>query len=160
MLSITILAVGRLKDAFYADAAAEYVKRLGAYAKVNITEIRAAELPENAGDALVQDALMREGQEILRKIPAGAYVVALCIEGKLYSSEDLAALLTEAPLKGKSHIVFIIGGSYGLSDEVKRRADARLSMSRMTFPHRLARVMLLEQIYRGFKIGKGEKYHK
>ena len=160
MLSITILAVGRLKDAFYADAAAEYGKRLGAYAKVNIAEIRAAELPENAGDALIQDALIREGQEILRKIPAGAYVVALCIEGKLYSSEDLAALLTEAPLKGKSHIVFIIGGSCGLSDEVKQRADARLSMSRMTFPHRLARVMLLEQLYRACKISRGEQYHK
>ena len=160
MLTITIIAVGRLKDKFYEDAAAEYVKRLGAYAKVNIVELRAADLPEDPAPALVADALKREGQEMLRKIPAGAYVAALCIEGKQITSEDMAALLTDAPLAGKSQLVFLIGGSYGLSDEVKKRADARLSMSRMTFPHRLARVMLLEQLYRGFKIARGERYHK
>ena len=160
MLTVTIIAVGRLKDKFYEDAAAEYAKRLGAYCKLNITEIRAAELPEDPGAALIADALRREGQEILKKIPASAYAAALCIEGKQVSSEDMGALLRDAPLSGKSEIVFIIGGSYGLSDEVKKRADARLSMSRMTFPHRLARVMLLEQIYRGFRIARGEKYHK
>ena len=160
MLTITIIAVGRLKDKFYEDAAAEYGKRLGAYCKLNIVEVRAAELPEDPGTALVADALRREGQEIIKKIPDHAYVAALCIEGKQITSEEMGALLTEVPLSGKSGLVFIIGGSYGLSDEVKRRADARLSMSRMTFPHRLARVMLLEQIYRGFKIAKGEKYHK
>ena len=160
MLTITIIAVGRLKDKFYEDAAAEYLKRLGAYAKVNIVEIRAADLPEDPGEALISDALKREGQEILKKIPAAAYVAALCIEGKQITSEDMGALLTDVPLSGKSELVFLIGGSYGLSDEVKKRADARLSMSRMTFPHRLARVMLLEQIYRGFKIAREEKYHK
>ena len=160
MLTVTILAVGRLKDRFYQDAAAEYQKRLGAYAKVNITEIKAADLPDDPGDALISDALQREGQEILRRIPAGAYVVALCIEGKQYSSEDLSRLLEDAALGGRSHVVFVIGGSYGLADEVKNSADVRMSMSRMTFPHRLARVMLLEQLYRGFKISRGEKYHK
>lgn len=160
MLNITIIAVGRLKDKFYEDAAAEYVKRLSAYTKVNIVEVRAADLPEDPGAALIADALKREGQEILKKIPASAYVAALCIEGRQIASEDMAGLLTDVPLMGKSELVFLIGGSYGLSDEVKRRADARLSMSKMTFPHRLARVMLLEQIYRGFKISRGEKYHK
>ena len=160
MLTVSVLAVGRLKDKFYEDAAAEYVKRLGAYARVNVTEIKAAELPENPSAAEIENALLKEGRALLSKLPQTAFVAALCIEGKLYSSEDMAALLSNAALKGDSHVVFIIGGSYGLSDEVKRRADVRLSMSRMTFPHRLARVMLLEQIYRGFKISRGEKYHK
>lgn len=160
MLTITVLAVGRLKDKFYEDAAAEYLKRLGAYAKVSTLEIRAADLPEVPSAAQIENALQKEGRELLSKIPPQAFVAALCIEGKPYSSEELAALLADAPLKGYSHIVFVIGGSCGLADEVKRRADVRLSMSRMTFPHRLARVMLLEQLYRGFKIGRGEKYHK
>ena len=161
MYSITVLAVGRLKDKFYAEAAAEYLKRLQAYAKTQVVEIRAQDLPsDDPADAEVQKALQKEGEEILSKIPAGAFVVALCIEGKLCSSEDLAGLFAEVGNAGKSQIVFVIGGSYGLSDAVKKRADIRLSMSRMTFPHRLARVMLLEQVYRGFKILKGEKYHK
>ena len=160
MLTVSVLAVGRLKDRFYEDAAAEYVKRLGAYAKVNIIEVKAADLPENPSAAEIENALLKEGRALLSKLPQTAFVAALCIEGKQYSSEDMATLLSNAALRGDSHVVFIIGGSYGLSDEVKRRADVRLSMSRMTFPHRLARVMLLEQIYRGFKIGRGEKYHK
>lgn len=160
MLHITVLAVGRLKDKFYEDAAAEYLKRLGAYAKVNITEVKAAELPEDPAPALISEALEKEGRELMKKIPANAFAAALCIEGKQFSSEDMALLPEKAALAGKSQVVFIIGGSYGLSEEVKRRADVRLSMSRMTFPHRLARVMLLEQIYRGFKISRREKYHK
>ena len=160
MLSVTILAIGRMKDRFYEDASAEYLKRLSAYAKVSVTEIRAAELPGDPNPAQIAAALEKEGAEILKKIPAGARVVALCVEGKLVSSEDFADLLQNAALTGASHVVFIIGGSYGLSDAVKRRADARISMSRMTFPHRLARVMLLEQIYRACKINAGEQYHK
>ena len=160
MLTVTLLAVGRLKDRFYEDAAAEYVKRLGAYAKVNIVEVRAAELPEDPGPALIENALRKEGRDLLAKIPPQALAVALCIEGKPYSSEDMASLLSDAAVSGRSQVVFLIGGSYGLSDEVKNRADVRLSMSRMTFPHRLARVMLLEQLYRGFKIARGETYHK
>lgn len=160
MQTITILAVGRLKDKFYEDASAEYRKRLSAYAKLNVTEIRAAELPPEPSAAQVAAALEREGAELLKKIPAGARVAALCIEGKLFSSEELAAELQNAALTGGSHVVFVIGGSYGLSDAVKKRADLRLSMSRMTFPHRLARVMLLEQLYRACKINAGEQYHK
>ena len=160
MLSVTLLAVGRLKDRFYEDAAAEYVKRLGAYAKMNIVEVRAAELPEDPNPAQVENALRKEGRALLEKLPANALAVALCVEGKQYASEDVAALLTDAAVGGRPNVVFIIGGSYGLSDEVKKRADVRLSMSRMTFPHRLARVMLLEQLYRGFKIARGETYHK
>ena len=160
MQTVTILAVGRLKDKFYEDAAAEYRKRLSAYAKVGIAEIRAAELPQDPADAQIAAALEKEGAEILKKIPAGARVIALCIEGSLRSSEELAATLKKAALTGDSHVVFIIGGSYGLSEAVKKRADEKLSMSRMTFPHRLARVMLLEQLYRAYKINAGEKYHK
>ena len=160
MQTITVLAVGRMKDKFYEDASAEYLKRLSAYVKISVTEIRAAELPSAPNDAQISAALEKEGAEILKKIPAGAKAVALCVEGKLYASEDLADLLQNAALTGASHVVFIIGGSYGLSDAVKRRADVKLSMSRMTFPHRLARVMLLEQIYRACKINAGESYHK
>ena len=161
MYSITVVAVGRLKDKFYEDAAAEYLKRLQAYAKVSVVEIRAVELPsESPGEAEIAKALEKEGEAILQKSPAGAAVAALCIEGKLFSSEDLAAYMNACGGAGKSQLVFVIGGSYGLSDAVKKRADVRLSMSRMTFPHRLARVMLLEQVYRGFKIARGEKYHK
>ena len=161
MQTVTILSVGRLKDRFYEDAAAEYLKRLSSYAKAQVVEIKAVDLYSDApSDAEIAAALKKEGEELLKRIPEGAEVVALCIEGKLWSSEDMAACLTRSANAGKSHVVFIIGGSYGLSDEVKRRADQRVSMSRMTFPHRLARVMLLEQIYRGYKIAKNEKYHK
>ncbi len=160
MLSLTILAVGRLKDRFYEDAAKEYCKRLSAYAKVNILEIRAADLPDRPSQAEISAALEKEGAELLKKLPADAAVVSLCVEGKLYSSEDLADYLDKTALSGASHIVFIIGGSYGLSEEVKRRSQTRLSMSKMTFPHRLARVMLLEQLYRACKISRGEQYHK
>lgn len=160
MQTVSLIFVGKLKDAFFEMASDEYLKRLKAYAKVNITEIKAAPLSDNPSDSEKANALEKEGSEILKKIPQNAAVVALCIEGKLYSSEDLAELLSNCAVKGTSHIVFIIGGSYGLSDKVKARADIRLSMSKMTFPHRLARVMLLEQIYRGYKINAGESYHK
>ena len=160
MLTITIICVGRLKDAFFEDAAKEYGKRLTAYAKVNTVELKAADLPQEPSAAEVSAALEKEGAEILKKIPSGAKVVALCVEGKPYSSEELADYFNACANAGCSHIVFIIGGSCGLSENVKRAAHVRLSMSRMTFPHRLARVMLLEQIYRACKINAGEKYHK
>ncbi|MCH5197714.1 MAG: 23S rRNA (pseudouridine(1915)-N(3))-methyltransferase RlmH [Oscillospiraceae bacterium] len=160
MFTITVISVGRLKDRFYEDAAAEYLKRLSAYAKVNIIEIKAADLPDAPGQALINSALQKEGREIIKKIPADAVAVSLCVEGKLYSSEELAGLIENSAGSGISHIAFIIGGSYGLSEEVKSKTKIRLSMSKMTFPHRLARIMLLEQIYRAFKISKGEKYHK
>ena len=160
MQTVTIISVGKLKDAFFEMASDEYLKRLKAYAKVNIIEIKAGVLPDNPKDGEISAVLEREGEEILKKIPSSAKVVTLCIEGRLYSSEDMARLLSDTALSGISHIVFIIGGSYGLADKVKNRSDVRLSMSKMTFPHRLARIMLLEQIYRGCKINAGEAYHK
>ena len=160
MQTVTIISVGKLKDAFFEMASDEYLKRLKAFAKVNVIEIKAGVLPENPSENEINSVLEKEGEEILKKIPQSAKVVSLCIEGKLYSSEDMARLLSDTALSGTSHIVFIIGGSYGLSDKVKNRSDVRLSMSKMTFPHRLARIMLLEQIYRGYKINAGESYHK
>ena len=160
MQSVTIISVGKLKDAFFNEASDEYLKRLKAFAKMNVVEIKAGVLPENPKDSEINAVLEKEGEEILRKIPSNAKVVSLCIEGKLYSSEDLAELFESTALSGISHIVFIIGGSYGLSHKVKSRSDIMLSMSKMTFPHRLARIMLLEQIYRACKINAGEAYHK
>ena len=160
MQTVTIISVGKLKDAFFEMASDEYLKRLKAYAKVNVVEIKAGVLSYNPKAGEISAVLEKEGEEILRKIPSSAKVITLCIEGKLYSSEDMARLLSDTALSGTSHIVFIIGGSYGLPDKVKNRSDVRLSMSKMTFPHRLARIMLLEQIYRGCKINAGESYHK
>ena len=160
MLSFTILSVGRLKDQFYQDAAAEYLKRLTPYAKTAVIEIRAAELPPEPNAAQIAAALEREEREILKRLPAGSLAVALCVEGKPLSSEGFSAWIDRAAGAGNSHIVFVIGGSYGLSEAVKSRAALRLSMSDMTFPHRLARVMLLEQLYRAEKILAGERYHK
>lgn len=160
MQTVTIISVGKLKDAFFNEASDEYLKRLKAFSKMNVIEIKAGVLPENPKDSEINAVLEKEGEEILKKIPSGAKVISLCIEGKLYSSEDLAMLFEKTALSGTSHIVFIIGGSYGLSEKVKNRSDIRLSMSKMTFPHRLARIMLLEQIYRACKINAGEAYHK
>lgn len=160
MLTVTIISVGKLKDAFFEMASDEYLKRLKAFAKVNIIEIKAGVLREDPKPAEINAVLENEGEEIINKIPRNAKTVSLCIEGKLYSSEDMAKLLSDTALSGCSHMVFIIGGSYGLADKVKNRSDVRLSMSKMTFPHRLARIMLLEQIYRGCKINAGESYHK
>lgn len=160
MLSVTIISVGKLKDAFFEMASDEYLKRLKSYAKMNIIEIKAGVLPENPKDSEISAVLEKEGEEILKKIPASAKVISLCIEGKLYSSEDMAKLFDSCAVSGVSHIVFIIGGSYGLSEKVKARSDIRLSMSKMTFPHRLARIMLLEQVYRACKINANEAYHK
>ena len=160
MLSFTVLAVGRLKDRFYEDAAAEYLKRLTPYAKTAVIEIRAAELPPEPTPAQIDAALEREAREILKRLPAGSLPVALCVEGQQLSSEAFSAWIDRAAGSGNSHVAFVIGGSYGLSETVKRRAALRLSMSGMTFPHRLARVMLLEQLYRACKISAGETYHK
>lgn len=160
MLTVTIISVGKLKDAFFEMASDEYLKRLKAYAKVNVIEIKAGALKDDPKSAEIASVLEKEGDDIISKIPKGARVVSLCIEGKLYSSEDMAKLISDTAVSGCSNIVFIIGGSYGLADKVKNRSDVRLSMSKMTFPHRLARIMLLEQIYRGCKINAGEAYHK
>lgn len=159
MLPISVLTVGRLKDRFFEDASAEYLKYLKQFAKTEIAEIPAATLPEDPAVSQIQAALEKEADALLKRIPDNAFVAALCIEGKQFSSEDMADLLKSNQQTGKP-VVFIIGGSYGLAERVKKRADVRLSMSRMTFPHRLARIMLLEQIYRGFTINAGKTYHK
>lgn len=160
MQSVKIICIGKLKDAFFRDASAEYEKRLQAYCKAEIIELPAASLPENPSESQIAAALEKETDAMLRKIPSGCTVVAMCVEGKLYSSEEMASLLASSAMKGNGDLVFLIGGSYGLSERIKKRADVRISASRMTFPHRLFRVMLLEQIYRGYKINAGEKYHK
>ena len=148
MLRIQLICVGKLKESFYIDACDEYDKRLRRYCA-----LERVELPET-GD------LERDGAAVLAKIPAGAFVIAMCVEGKLCSSEELAELLSEQALQGRSRVSVLIGGSDGLSDAVKKAADLRLSMSRMTFPHRLARVMICEQLYRAMSISHGTKYHK
>lgn len=156
MQRVSVICVGKLKEKFYAEAAAEYVKRLGRYCRLEMVELPEQRLPDHPSPAEIQRALAREAEAIRAKLPAGAAVAALCIEGRLHSSEDLAALLGG----GERGLAFVIGGSWGLHDSVKAAAGVRLSMSPMTFPHHLARVMLLEQIYRGFQIREGGKYHK
>lgn len=160
MLNIHILCVGRLKEKFYAEAAAEYAKRLSAYCKLTITELPEERLPKDPSQAQIDAALAREAQAVRAKLPPRCGVIALCVEGRQRSSEDLAGLLRTWMNRGEGHLVFLIGGSYGLDPALKAEAWARLSMSPMTFPHHLARVMLLEQIYRAFKINEGSSYHK
>lgn len=160
MLKITLISVGRLKEKYLRDASAEYIKRLGAFCKLNIIEIDEYRCPDKPSAAQISEVLADEGRRILSKIPQHAYTFAMCIEGKQMQSTELAQKLSELSINGTSHIVFIIGGSWGLSDEVKARANYRLSMSKMTFPHMLARIMLLEQIYRSMSILSGGEYHK
>ncbi len=155
MRKVTVLCVGRLKEPFYEAAAAEYVKRLGRFCKLEIVELAEQRLPENPSPAEVARGLAKEAEAIRTKLPPAATVVALCVEGRMKSSEELAQLL-----EGSEQLACIIGGSFGLDPSIKAAAQLRLSMSPMTFPHHLARVMLLEQIYRGFQINGGGKYHK
>lgn len=160
MQTIQLLCVGKLKEKFYADAVSEYAKRLGAYCKLSVVELPEERLPDRPSQALIDAALDREGDRILAKIPAGSVIIALCVEGNALSSEELAARMDKWAVQGGSQLTFLIGGSYGLHSKVKQRAALRLSMSPMTFPHHLARVMVLEQIYRAFKINEGSNYHK
>jgi len=158
MFNISLICVGKLKEQFYTDAANEYIKRLGAYCKLDITEFqecRAASGREGLKRALEKERALIEG-----KLPPGALSVALCIEGRETDSLGLSGFLTGCANRGASRLCFIIGGSSGLHDDVKNSADHMLSLSKMTFPHNLARVMLLEQLYRAFKIIEGGKYHK
>lgn len=160
MQHVTVLCVGKLKESYWRDAVAEYAKRLSAFCRFTVIEVDEERLPDAPSAAQIAHTLEEEGKRLLSRIPRDALTVALCIEGKTVSSEMLSARLSSWALNGKSHIVFVIGGSFGLSDEVKNAAALRLSMSPMTFPHQLARVMLLEQIYRAFQIASGGKYHK
>lgn len=161
MLKVNIIAVGKLKEKYFTDACNEYIKRLGAFCSISVTEIAEHKCPHEPSQADIAATVNDESKRILAAVGAADAVVALCIEGKEYSSEQLAKLIDDFKMRSSSgRVCFIIGGSWGLSDEVKRRADVRLSMSPMTFPHMLARVMLLEQIYRAFGISAGSKYHK
>lgn len=160
MLTVTVIAVGKIKEKYFTDAIAEYSKRLGRYCKLNIVELKDEATPDNPSDKERDTVLKKEGERISERIPKGAYVVALCIEGKMKNSVEFSKLLEQTAASGNSEIVFIIGGSLGIYDDIKRRADFKLSFSEMTFPHQLMRVILLEQLYRAFNISGGGKYHK
>ncbi len=160
MLNVTLICVGKMKERFFEDAFAEYRKRLGAYCRLELIELSEQRLPEAPSEKELAAALEREADEIEKRIPAGAVLVALCVEGRQMSSPDFAARIGTWQAAGRSRVCFVVGGSCGLAERVKRRADVRLSFSEMTFPHHLFRVMLAEQLYRAFRILDGGKYHK
>ena len=160
MLNVTIIVPGNLKEKYLRDAQAEYCKRLTSFCKINIIEVSVERLPNQPGDAEISSALEKEGRRILAAVPKNSFLYAMCIEGKQRSSIAFSQELERLTVSGNSHVTFVIGSSFGLSEEVKRAADASLSMSEMTFPHQLARIMLLEQLYRAFQISAGGKYHK
>lgn len=160
MLGIRFICVGKMRERFFLEAFAEYTKRLAAYCSFQCIEPAELRLSDRPTAGEIDAALEKEAAEIKKSIPRDAYVVALCVEGKQVSSEAMAELISAREGSGRPKLCFVIGGSYGLSQGVKDAADMRLSMSRMTFPHHLARVMLAEQVYRGFKIKEGSKYHK
>ena len=159
-MKITILAVGKLKERFYRDAVAEYVKRLSAYCTLEIAEVADERTKENPTEAERKLLLDREAERILERIPERSYVVALCIAARQRSSEEMADWLSDRMSGGNSHITFLIGGSAGLSERVIRHTQEQISFSALTFPHQLMRVMLEEQLYRWFRIMRGEPYHK
>ena len=160
MQKVTVLCVGKLKEKFYIDAAAEYAKRLSRFCKLELVELPEERLPEDPSPAQIEAALLKEAAAIRAKLPAGASLIALCVEGDLRSSEALARQMAAWASQGVGQLVFLIGGSFGLHPSIKEAAKLRLSMSPMTFPHHLARVMVLEQIYRAYQINAGTKYHK
>lgn len=160
MLSIEIWCVGGLKESYWKNACAEYGKRLGAWAKVSVHEIREQPLSKEATSAQIQAALDAEGRHMLALLPKEAFLTALCVEGREVPSEELSELLERRMAGGCSRMCFLIGGSHGLSEQVKARAQEKLSLSRMTLPHMLARVFLLEQLYRAMSILSGGNYHK
>ena len=159
MTSITVISVGTLKEQYLTDAVAEYKKRLSLYAKVDEVNIKEEKIRDEENDAQIQRALDAEGERILAAVPKGAEKIALCVEGREYDSPALAALIGKA-CDERGKIALIIGSSHGLSDKVKRECDTRLSLSRLTFPHQLMRVILFEALYRSFTILSGKKYHK
>ena len=160
MQKVTVLCVGKLKEKFYIDAAAEYAKRLSRFCKLELAELPEERLPEDPSPAQVEAALLKEAAAIRARLPSGAALIALCVEGELRSSEALARQMAAWAGQGVSQLVFLIGGSFGLHPSIKGSAKLRLSMSPMTFPHHLARVMVLEQIYRAYQINAGTRYHK
>ena len=160
MLSIRLICVGKLREQFYVDAFAEYSKRLSAYCKFECIELNETKLGASPSDKEIAAALDKEAGDIERAIGKDTYVIAMCVEGRQLKSEAFAQKINELAVSGKGRLCFVIGGSFGLSPRIKQRADMRLGMSEMTFPHHLARVMLAEQIYRSFKILEGSRYHK
>lgn len=159
-MKIDIICVGKLKEKYWVNAVAEYKKRLSKYATIQVIEVPDEKTPDGASQALEEQIKVKEGQAILKGIKNGAYVIVLAIEGKQYSSEEFASKIEKLGVSGRSHIVFIIGGSLGLSEDVIKRANEAISFSKMTFPHQMMRVILLEQVYRGFRIIRNEPYHK
>nr|WP_330368183.1 23S rRNA (pseudouridine(1915)-N(3))-methyltransferase RlmH [Butyrivibrio sp. MB2005] len=160
MISIDILCVGRIKEKYWNDAISEYSKRLGRYCKLNIIEVQDEKTPDNAPEAIENQIKAKEGERLLKAIDSKAFVYALAIDGKKFSSVALSEAIDSKATSGYSKIQFIIGGSLGLSDEVLRAANGKISFSDMTFPHQMMRVILLEQIYRSYRIINGEPYHK
>ncbi len=159
-MKITILTVGKIKEKYFTGAVQEYSKRLGRYCKLEIIEVADEKTPDHASGREEEQIRKKEGERLKKYIKDSAYVIALAIEGKQMSSEAFAGRLDRLGIEGKSHIIFIIGGSIGLDPDILKNADELLSFSQMTFPHQLMRVVLLEQIYRGYRIIQGEPYHK
>lgn len=159
MIKLKIIALGKLKEKYLRDAADEYIKRLKGYCDLEIIELNPVKLPDNPSEKEISSALKTEAQMIIKKIPSNSKIVSLCVEGKKISSEKFAETLNSFSFEGCT-VCFLIGSSYGLCEEIKKMSNMRMSMSDMTFPHQLFRIMLLEQIYRAFKINEGSAYHK
>ena len=160
VINITIIALGRLKEKYMRDFSSEYQKRLSSYCNLNIVELSPKPLSDSPSQKEIQNALKQEAELIKKKLPKDACIFSLCIEGKQTASEMFSKKISDLALSGKSNLAFIIGSSFGLDDEIKKMSDERFSMSEMTFPHQMARIMLLEQLYRAFQIESGGKYHK
>lgn len=158
-MKITIVTAGKIKEKYLTDGIKEFLKRLTPYANVKIIEISEERMPDAPSDAEKTAVLAREGERLLKQVPAGSRLIVLDVAGKSISSEELSAHIDKLGVQGTSHLTFLIGGAFGLSDQVRRMADERISFSRMTFTHQMIRLLLVEQIYRAFKISRGEKYH-
>ena len=158
-MKITIVCAGKIKEKYLSEGIAEFMKRLKPFAQVEIREIHEEKMPDSPSDAEKEQVLTREGEKLLKLVPEGSYLFVLDVFGKEKSSEELAASIDKLGLSGRSNITFLIGGAFGLSSEVRKAADELLSFSRMTFTHQMVRLLLVEQIYRAFKINRGEKYH-
>lgn len=159
MMSVNIICVGKLKEKYLKDGCDEYIKRLSAYSKVTVTEVAEERCGDNPSDMQIKNVIEKEGERIICKIPKGACVIPMCIEGREYSSPDFSALIENVSMTN-SCVCFVIGGSFGLSDRVKSLGKIKLSFGKMTLPHQLARLVLLEQVYRAFSISNNSKYHK
>ncbi|WP_034429810.1 23S rRNA (pseudouridine(1915)-N(3))-methyltransferase RlmH [Caldisalinibacter kiritimatiensis] len=159
-MNITVISVGKIKEKYLKEGIKEYSKRLSKYCKLKLIEVNDEKAPENLSEAEMKQVKDKEGQRILNKLNENSYIISLCIDGKNLSSEDFAEKIEGLALTGNSNITFIIGGSLGLSDEVIKKSHFKLSFSKMTFPHQLMKLILLEQVYRAFRINRNEPYHK